>query len=229
MARHTHVLRYLVAAGLVVAVLYLVFELGRYQAGFSLFDQRLIRDEMASEVAARDAEIDRLERQQAILETSGEIDAETYAAVETQMAELQERIQGLEEEVAFYQGIVSPGDGESGLRVQKVELFRGTALDRYELRIRLVQSIVHTDRVAGVVQIAVSGNSESGAGTIELHGPGDGLAEIPYGFRYFQDLEQEIALPDGFRPEQVTIEIRPRLPEGDPLIQVFPWVEGAGG
>lgn len=219
------------AAVLVLAALVLAFELGRYQAGFSLFDQRQQLDALESVIAARDTEIDELQRRQAILETSGEIDAETYAAVEAELKDLQARIQGLEEELAFYRGIVSPGDGVAGLRIQSVEVFRAAAVDRFLLRLLLVQSIVHNDRVTGTVRLALVGTMDGAPATLGLGelAAESGITEIPYGFRYFQSIEQELSLPTGFAADEIEIEIWPREPRGDTVTQVFPWAEIAGG
>ena len=53
----------------------------------------------------------------------------------------------------------------------------------------------------------------------------DGL--LPFQFRYFQNLEQDIVLPDGFEPRAVNVEVRSaRLA---PVRESYPWqvqVEG---
>lgn len=221
------VLLVLGAALLACAGLYLSFELGRYRAGFSLFDQRRNVAQLTAEIAAGDARIEALQRRQAILETSGEIDAETYSAVKAELAALQARIQGLEEELAFYRGIVSPGDGVAGLRIQNVEILPGPAGRAHLLRLLLVQAIVHNDRVAGTVRIRVSGTQGAEPvmlGLSELAAAG-GPEELDYGFRYFQSIEQELTLPEGFVPGQVAIEIWPQEPRGETVTQEFEWAQ----
>lgn len=215
---------------LVAATLYLTFELGRYRAGFSLFDERRNIEQLNAEIAGRDERIESLLRRQAILETSGEIDAETYSAVETELAQLQERIQDLEEELAFYQGIVSPGDGVAGLRIQNLEVLPGDTDGSRLLRLLLVQAIVHNDRVTGTVRVRVVGMQGAEAAVLglgELVSGGE-PEELAYAFRYFQSLEQELAMPDGFVPEQIQIEIWPREPRGETVTQEFPWAQVSG-
>ncbi len=226
--------RFFVAAAgiLAVACLYLSFELGRYQAGFSLFDEREQIMALTETIAEKDARIDELQRQTAILQTSGEIDAETYTAVEAELAALQVRIQGLEEELAFYQGIVSPGDRVAGLRIQNVEVAATPALAQpWALRLLLVQSIVHDDRVTGTVRVSINGAIDGEDAAFGLHelDSEDQQADIPYGFRYFQSLERSLTLPEGFVPAQLQIEIWPTEPRGDTLTQYYPWSQVAGG
>ncbi len=220
----------LLGVGLIAAAcLYLSFELGRYQAGYSLFDERERIDALVEAIGERDSQIEALERQIAILETSGDIDAETYSAVEAQLSDLQGQIQGLEEQLAFYQGIVAPGDGASGLRIQNVEIASSGA-GVHTLQLLLVQSIVHNERVTGSVRLRISGTRDDTAVTVGLDelAPAGEASAIPYGFRYFQSIEQDLALPEGLVPEQLEVEIQPDRPRGDAVTQVFQWAQIQG-
>jgi hypothetical protein len=220
-----------VAAAVVAAAsLYLSFELGRYESGYSIFDESRRLEALDASLAEMDARNEALMRRQAILETSVNIDAETYAAVEDELVVLQGRIQELEEELAFYQGIVSPGDGVGGLRIQNIEVRNGEVDDGVLLGFLLVQAIVQNDRVAGTVRLRVSGSvggDEAIFALEELVADGEG-AEIPYRFKYFQSIEQRLFLPEGFQPEQLEIEIWPREPRGDTVTQQFAWDEVSG-
>lgn len=219
------VLLYVTGAALVVAGGYLSFELGRYEAGYSLMDERHQLTALEDDITDKENTIEELMRQQAILETSREIDRETYAAVEENLAQLQERIQAQEEELVFYRGIVSPSDGVAGLRIQNVEIVPDESGQELLLRLLLVQAIVHNERVSGTVRVRVSGsrdNEHAEFGLDELGAEGQPY-EIPYGFRYFQSIEQGLVLPEGFEPSELEIEIRPREPRGDTVTQSFAW------
>jgi len=45
--------------------------------------------------------------------------------------------------------------------------------------------------------------------------------QLPFQFRYFQNLEQDIVLPDGFEPRAVTVEVR--SPRMDPVRESYSW------
>ena len=66
----------------------------------------------------------------AIFETSREIDKETYARIQANLADLQARIQSQEEELMVYRGIVSPQDGAQGLRIQSLAVTPTEAVGR---------------------------------------------------------------------------------------------------
>jgi cell division protein FtsB len=204
---------------------YLCFELGRYQAGYVLLDVRRQSAEDEQTIARLERTVDDLRRQVALLETSREIDRETYAQVETNLASLQARIQAQEEELAFYQSIVSPQDGVAGLRVQNLEVVPMDTPQRYLLKLVLVQAIVHSQRVSGVVRLSFGGRNGGEAvalGLGELMTDG-GSEELAYDFRYFQGFEQVLTLPAGFEPEHVEVEIQPSAPGGEAITQSYRW------
>ncbi|SRR5690554_3986402 len=218
------------AALLVLAACYLIFELGRHQAGYSLLEHRREGERLRERIAEQTETIDELRRELAIVTTSRNIDRETYARLERTLTELEAKLQAQEEELAFYRGIIQPADGNAGLRVQSVEVEPGADERRFVVRIVLMQAIAQNRRVEGVVKLGVAGRRD---GTLErldlaeLTGD-DAISEIEYGFRYFQGLEQELVLPVGFEPTTIEIEVRPKSPRGEPLTQAFDWAADSG-
>jgi hypothetical protein len=212
---------------------YLCFELGRYRSGYSLLDQRRQNTANRRLIADERATTEELRRQLAIFETSKEIDRETYSQIEANLGELQAQIQAQEEELVFYRGIVSPQDGVAGLRIQTIEAVPADAERHYLLRLVIVQAIVHSRRVAGVVRLQLQGSRDGQAASFDLQelaaeaksGSVSKAAadELPFEFRYFQGLESEVVLPVGFEPSTVQIEIWPSEPRGERLTQSFEW------
>lgn len=216
-----------IATVLVAAFGYLSFELGRYQSGYSLLDHRREAAAAAAEIARERATTDELRRQLAILETSREIDRETYSQVEADLGALQAQIQAQEEELVFYRGIVSPQDGVAGLRIQNLEIEPADAERHYAVRLVLVQAIVHSRRVAGVVRLQIEGTRNGEAVSFGLEElaptPADEADSLEYAFRYFQGLEADLVLPVGFEPLRVNVEIWPTEPRGERTAQSFAW------
>jgi len=219
------VLATLVAAG----SLYLAFELGRYQSGYSVLDQRRERAASVERLAAEQTANDELRRQLAIVETGSEIDAETYAQVKSTLSELQAQIQAQEEELVFFRGIVSPQDRVAGLRIQSLEVLPSDGEDRYLLRLLLVQAIVHSRLVSGNVKLQLEGvrdGQTTSFDVAELVAAGTPY-DMAYEFRYFQGLETELTLPLGFEPQRVTVEIWPNEARADRINQTFDWPSSA--
>lgn len=221
---------YLMAIVAVAGSVYLAYELGRLNGGYSYLDQRREREALTAEIAERDRTIEELRRQVAILETSQEIDQETYALVEQNLSELQAQIQAQEEELAFYRGIISPEDGAAGLRVQSLEVRPTDAAQGYLLHLVLVQAITHDRRVSGTVSFDITGLLDGEHVQLNLDDlvAGEAGGALAYAFRYFQDLQRQLVLPEGFEPDEVLMQIRPREPSGQALEQSFEWSAIAG-
>jgi len=49
------------------------------------------------------------------------------------------------------------------------------------------------------------------------------LLEVPYSFRYFENLERELVVPAGVLPERLTVEIRPADKAMRPVVQSVLW------
>jgi len=210
--------------------LYLAYELGRYQSGYSMLDHRRERAQLTERLAEEKAVSDELRRQLAIGETSSEIDRATYAQVETTLADLQAQIQTQEEELVFYRGIVSPQDRVAGLRIQSLEALPGDGEGRYLVRLLLVQAIQHRARVSGAVKLQLEGIQDgqmTSFDVAELVVPGEPY-DMAYEFRYFQGLEAELALPAGFEPQRMTVEISPNEARAEHINQTFEWPAIAG-
>jgi hypothetical protein len=216
---------YAVTVAIVVAVGYLCFELGRFRAGYSVIDHRREIAALEQRLGGHATEADELRSQLAILKTGREIDDETYAQVKANLGDLQARIQAQEEELVFYRGIVSPQDGVAGLRIQSIDVLPADAESRYLLRLVLVQAIVHSRRVAGVVRLQLEGVRDGQMASLDV---ADLVAEgsdydMAYEFRYFQGLECEIVLPVGFEPQRLAVEIAPSEQRAERQSQSFEW------
>lgn len=209
----------------VTGAAYLSFELGRYRAGFSLLDARRLADQRLALIAEHEQMIENLQRQVAIVETAREIDRETYQQIERSLSELQSQIQAKDEELEFYRGIVAPDDGTTGLRIQSFEIEKGDTEREFLLRLVLVQAIVHSQTVAGSVRLAVTGMLDGEFVRIELPElvSADDSATIGYRFRYFETIERQVQLPDGFMAATVELEITPAEPRGEQIRQSVSW------
>ena len=215
---------------LAVGAAYLVFEYGRISAGYDTVDAANARAALEGEIAARDAYIAGLEQEVALLETHREIDREAYREVENSLLDLQEKIQEQRDAIAFYRGIVSPTDGRPGLRVQDFRLTRGAEERQFNLRLVLVQAMKHDRTVSGDVALSIEGSEDGNAKTYALTDllPADASTDWPFSFRYFQDFDRQIVLPDGFTPERVHVEVRSRTRSIASIEETFAWATSQG-
>ena len=98
------------------------------------------------------------------------------------------------------------------------------------MRLLLVQAIVHSRRVSGAVKLQLEGIKDGQTASFdaaELVVPGQPY-DMGYEFRYFQGLEAELALPVGFEPQRMIVEIWPNEARAERINQTFEWPAIAG-
>ena len=216
--------------GLLVVIGYLVFEFGRIQGGYDVVDAANEREQYEVRIAGLEDEIVALEQEVALLETHREIDREAYKEVESSLTTLQAKIQEQRDAIAFYRGIVSPADGNKGLRVQDLKLTRGKEEREFNLRLVLVQAMQHDRKVSGDVNLSVEGSQdgvEKSYAFAELLPP-DANKGWAFSFRYFQDFDRQLVLPDGFTPERIRVEVRSKTRSIASIEESFAWVTSRG-
>ena len=204
---------------------YLVFEFGRISAGYDVVEADNVVQAYVDHIQTLDTEIIDLKQEVAILETNREVDRESYREVEASLTQLQAKIQEQRDAIAFYRGIVSPSDGNSGLRVQDLKLTRGKAEREFNVRLVLVQAMKHDRKVSGDVSLSVLGSQNGVETTYALAQllPDEADSGWAFSFRYFQDFDRQLVLPDGFTPERITVEVRSKTRSISSIEESFDW------
>jgi hypothetical protein len=189
----------------VVAVLgavWLAFAYGEYRAGF---------DRQAA-VALKDAVSDAQERADALndqitaLQRQSTVDQDARQQVQSTLVELQHKQADLQEEVAFYKGIISPGSGEEGLRVQSLRLASDGAPRLYHYRLVLTQVRTRELKISGSVYMKLYGTLDGKPVTLDVRDMSpNGKGPSGFAFQYFQSLEGDLLLPQGFAPGHVEV------------------------
>ncbi|MFO7305599.1 MAG: hypothetical protein C0P74_008780 [Gammaproteobacteria bacterium] len=216
-----------IAVGSIVGLVVLVlgaFEFGRYRSGYNKLAEIQLRRELTATIERLEKENEKLRQAIAAAELAREVDRKAYADVEKNLAELQAQILKQQEELTFYRGIVSPEDGIGGLRIQRFQVLPGAGEQHFRLRLVLVQSMRQETVVSGSVRIAIEGvldNKPLQLSLADTRTERAGGAELPFRFRYFQNVEQDIELPPGFEPRAVNVEVRSA--KLAPLRESFPW------
>ena len=215
---------------MVLICAYLVYEFGRIQANYNIVDAGHERDAYEERIATLSEEIASLKETIARLETNRDIDSSAYKDVEASLLQLQAKIQEQSGEIAFYRGIISPADGVAGLRVQDLRLSRANTERTYNVRLVLVQSLKHDRTVSGDVNLVVEGVQNGSEVSYPYSQLLDAKADSNWAFkfRYFQDFDREIVLPDGFTPESIRIEVQSKTRSISSIEESFAWISSLG-
>ena len=204
--------------------LYVVYELGRYDAGYD-------RLAVSQERAEHEVNLDRLEKANRELRTRlAELDtirvgrAQEQAEVSRSIGDLQKEVARQKQELAFYQGIVQQSAVSPGVKVQQLHIGAGSKAGRFIVRLNLMRSQRPEDVVTGSLALTAEGLRDNQPGSLDTAAlTGGKLKELPFNFRYFQNFEQEIVIPAGFVPERLTVEVRSGKKGVSPVSQTFLW------
>lgn len=197
------------------------FEWGRRAGGYDALEADRARRSLASEILRLQTENENLRRQLSLMKAAGRVDSEAYGRVSREIDDLHSQIVELNEELAFYRGIMAPSEGQTGLQVQTVQIEPGDGDRVYRVRLVLVQMGRQERRISGSVRVAVV--SAGGAVRVPLQAPEDEAQDLQFAFRYFQILEGEVVLPEGFQPERLDVHLDPAGKGQEDVDLTFPW------
>jgi hypothetical protein len=196
---------------------------GRRAGGYDSAIVESQRRDARAQIELLQRENSRLNTRVAELEMARQLDREAYGQIERTLSDLQAQLSAQGGDLAFYRSIVSPADGIQGLRIQRFDVLPAAGPREFKLALTLIQAMRHESLASGLVQVALAGltaNRPSRYTVGELIGRP--RAQLPFSFRYFQTIEQNVTLPADFEPLEVEIEVRSSKLKS-PVRQNFPW------
>jgi len=214
-----------IAAGVVgVFGFYVVYELGRYDAGYD-------RQAVAQQRTALEVHIEHLEKDNRELRTRlAEADtiragrAREQAEVARAMGELQAQVDRQSQELAFYRGVVAQTANTLGVKIEQLRITPGTRPATFIVHMSLVRSGRAESAASGTVHLSLAGSTDGSARSLDLAALSGGrVRELRYDFRYLQNFDQELSVPLAFKPEQLVVELQSSRHDVAPLSQTFLW------
>jgi len=113
----------------------------------------------------------------------------------------------LEEDVLFYRQIMSPKNDESGLAIGQLDLSATEEENRIRYHIELKQLANNENVISGYANVNILGMQEGSEVSFPLRSIAvdENQLDIRLQFRYFQNIEGELIIPENFVPETVQI------------------------
>jgi hypothetical protein len=196
----------------IVVLLVLVAGGGAYLYGFSAGvresgDARIERDELKQAVLAMQEENAAQREQLLKIEQAGTVDQQALDSVQQTIVAQREKISQLEEDVLFYKQIMSPENDESGLVIGQVDLVATDAPRTVRYKMELKQQGNNEKVINGHANVNILGMRNYQEISIPLSELSATQLEEDFRlqFRYFQNIEGELTLPENFEPTKVQI------------------------
>ena len=184
---------------------WLIFESGKNEGMVLKVEWIKERDNIREELVHANSLIDKMRQELAVLKISGVIDDKVNEEVRQTIESLQELNAQLNEEVRFYKGVMAPKITKKGLRIEKLDMTADSERSvKYSLL--LTQVVDEHDWLQGEVKISVRGQHGIEEKRLVLSELDKEKSDaIRFRFRYFQNINGRMTLPDGFEPHEVMI------------------------
>ena len=200
-----------------------MYELGQMQAGYNTLEALQKQLALNDRIDALTNENQALHEQVTLLERTQAVDREAADEASNNLKQLQDEILELREEADFYRGIISPADRQAGLGVQSFKVSASGTEGLYHYELVMTQVLANERVVSGEVKLAVQGAQDQMPMTLSFNelSPNNSVSDN-FRFRYFQKMEGDIRLPEGFVPRNVQVELTPAGRK--PVSKSFSWV-----
>lgn len=169
-------------------------------------------------------EVDGLRQDVATLTRSDQVSREANRDLQLMLAERDEEISALRADVAFYERLVGSTSQRRGLTVHGLRL-QSQGEGAWHFTATLTQTLNRAAVSSGTLTVEVEGSRNDSLERLawaDLRQSGDAPG-VDYSFKYFQQVEGDLILPEGFKPLRVIVTLAP--PRGQAVEESFTWAE----
>ena len=164
-----------------------------------------------------------------MLEHNNQIDDDAYKQLKTTLAGAQSEVLELKKELAFYKSIVAPEQGDRNIAIQSIQLIQNEA-GGYQYKIMISQRGRNDQFARGTISVSIQGMSQGKQTTLQLADVAKDVKEpMKFGFKYFQNFEGVMTLPDAFQAETLHIKVNPSTGKIKAVDEQFAWSDLTAG
>lgn len=172
----------------------------------------------------------RLRRQLENAKLGAEVDRQALEEVRQQLLMLKTELASLEEENQFYRNLMAPAGNQRGLNFGTVELAETERQRTFRYKVIMQQLATQHELINGTLSFKIVGRRNGKAATLGLHEVSEEVdsASLKLRFKYFQNIEGQLVLPDGFEPERIELEARSTGKNASVIEKRFGWLVQQG-
>ena len=200
---------------------------GYYTTLLAQQSEQAARDDLMADLELAQTENADLRRQLAILDRASVMDQRANEEVQTTIRTLRERVAQLEQDVVYYRQVVTEETEDTGLMVGALDISATAQPERFGYKLVLRQEDADGDTfLTGHVNVNLVGteNDEQVIYPLREVSEDEDQLDIRLRFKYFQNVEGELALPVGFEPDRIQIAAVSDEPVEKTVNQDFSWV-----
>ncbi|MAO12530.1 MULTISPECIES: DUF6776 family protein [Marinobacter] len=203
---------------------------GMAQGGFRFSSAEASNEQLAQELRSLRDQF-RTARQNLVnLERGRAIDEQALREARNTIVGLETRISELEADLTFYRNIMAPSETSKGLQVDSFTLASARGDNTYRFKMVLTQVGNNNSFIAGQVAVNIIGRLDGEKEVIALRDLSDDIEDlgVRFRFRYFQDVEGTLSLPQGFEPYEIQVVAQAQGRNASQAERTFDWAQLTG-
>ncbi len=163
---------------------------------------------LSGELASIKIRLERLQAKQVVVEREADVLRQANHLLQEHESERQAQLGQLQSELDFYRRLAGTGGAQSGLDIYRVEIVPTASNRVFQFILTLTQNIRRAAIITGRARMDVEGTLEDRPVTLYWSQVSDGETPEPsFRFKYFQQLEGYLTLPEGFSPTRLLITL----------------------
>lgn len=162
----------------------------------------------------------------ALARRSAQIDGKAGKELLIALSEREKEAHELKEELNFLKSMVSPEGAQPGVSIRSFTLRATDKPNRYPFKLVLIRVADKgkSKAIKGVVRVRVQGRLDDVSKALDWRNiTAPETDELQFGFQFFQRLEGELRLPEGFEPEKILVKIESPGKKQPPVQQSYSW------
>lgn len=170
------------------------------------------------------AQVAEFEQLSANANLSLEVDRTSLEQMRQEMVVSQAQIEMLGEQIKFYQSLMDPNPEKGGVYIETVDIEPAAFEGEYRYNIVVAQRSSNHRKVKGRVDLEfISELNSEEVQTFALSELTESANPLPLGFKFFQQLDGDIVLPDGFSPTKVRVMVQLEGDSSPRLDETYEW------
>lgn len=208
----------------VVALSWLTYSYGLDQGIATKFEVVQERENLKKRLSTNEALIGEMRQEIATLKLGEEVDTKATEEVRSTVEDLQNQIAELNDEIRFYKGVMIPNADSKGLRIERMNLAASSEPQKFSYSLLLTQVVDKHEYVQGGVKINLLGRQGDQPAELSLENIStENKSSERFRFRYFQNINGELEIPQDFEPEAVMVVAQSSGSRGQRLEKRFDW------
>lgn len=181
-------------------------------------------DELQTRVAEQDEQIQLLNMQLSNSQVGVGVDKQSMEVLRKEILDLNRKIVQLNESNEFYRQLMEPASDSKGLAIGSFNLLSTASPGRYHYQLVIQQFAKEVRMLTGRANVTLVGTLAGQPKSFALHelSPQLNTVDIPLKLRFYQSLEGEITLPEGFEVSTVEV-LAEKTGSTTPVLRSFEW------